>query len=114
MGFREAGSQAGVCGRGWLGTCGPVVVHVADEQRIEGIQVPAQHRELISHQELTLFGFCLRFQAQLLFLSHYLTCPLAQSPNGRDEVCVQELWAGPAHNGLGKHYRSKWGTLTAG
>lgn len=112
-GSREARGQAEGCG-GQLGTCRPVVVHVADEQRVKGVQIPAEHRELIPHQELALLGLRLGLQAQLLLLGHHLPCPLAQPPDGGDEVRVQELRPGPTHNGLGKHCRSRRGAWAAG
>lgn len=81
----------------------PVIVHVADKQWVEGIEVSAEHRELIPNQELTLLGLGLGLQAQLLFLRHHLPCPLAKAPNGGDKMCVQELRVCPAHDGLSKH-----------
>lgn len=49
----------------------PVVVHVADEHGVEGVEVPAEHSKLIQDEQLCFLvvAFTVRLQ-QLLFSNH--------------------------------------------
>lgn len=50
----------------------PVVVHIADEQWIEGVQIPAEHSKLVSDCSFLTVHLCLALHTQLLLLSYYL------------------------------------------
>ena len=81
----------------------PVVVHVADEQRVQGVQVPAEHGELVPDGAVLLVALRLALHAEVVLLSHHLARALLQLLHGGDEVGLEHLWLRPANDGLGEH-----------
>lgn len=83
----------------------PVVVHIADQQRVQSIQVPAEHRKLIPDGPVFTVDLRLAFHSQLILLGHHLARSLLQLLHGGDEVRLEHLWFGPTNDGLGEHCR---------
>ncbi len=86
----------------WLWS--PVVVHVADEHGVEGVQISTQHCKLIQDQKLRLLGVALAVGFQKLLLHHHLHRLHLQLMQRRQEVCLQQISARLTDDGLSVHY----------
>lgn len=82
----------------------PVVVHVADEHRVESVQISAEHRKLIQNQKLRLLGVALAVSLQKLLLRHHLHRFLLQLLQRGQKVSFQQVGAGFADDGLSVNY----------
>ena len=78
----------------------PVVVHVADEHGVEGVQVPAEHGELVQDEQLGLLGVPLAVGLQQLLLAHHLHRLLLQLVQRGQEVALQQVGPRLADDGL--------------
>lgn len=81
----------------------PVVVHVADEHGVEGVEVSAEDCELIQDEELRLLSVPFAVSFQLLFLLHSLDSLFLQLLQSWDEVASEQVRPGFADDWLGVH-----------
>lgn len=56
----------------WWLNAAPVVVHVANEHGVEGVEVSAEHGELIQNEQLSFLVVAFTVSLEQLLLSHNL------------------------------------------
>lgn len=78
----------------------PVVVHVADQHGVKGIEVPAEDGELVQDEQLGLLGVAPAVGLQQLFLGHHLHRLLLQFLQRGQEVAPEQICTSFADDGL--------------